>query len=82
MVELIYTPTNNVGTFPITGNGSGLKSNITTVSTGTSSTTGVTVANVGSGYRNGDVVGIVTSDVSSASGNSARNYNNWYWNRN
>ena len=67
-----YTPTNNVGTYSITGNGTGLKLNITSVSTGTSSITGVTISDLGNGYQNGDVVGIVTADVSPASGNSAQ----------
>lgn len=67
-----YTPTNNVGTYSITGNGTGLKLNITSVSAGTSSITGVTISSLGNGYQNGDVVGIVTANVSPASGNSAQ----------
>ena len=65
-----YTNTNNVDTFNITGNGSGLKLNITGVSG--SSITAVTVASIGNGYAVGDVVGIVTSTVSPAAGRDAR----------
>jgi len=64
-----YTTTNNVGTFAITGNGTGLALNIT--ATG-GSITGVTVANPGSGYAIGDVVGIKTSDVSPVGGSDAQ----------
>jgi hypothetical protein len=66
-----YTSTNNVGTYAITGSGSGLKLNITATN---GVITGVSVSSAypGNGYQNGDVVGIVTADVSPASGNSAQ----------
>lgn len=64
-----YTTTNNVGTYTITGNGSGLTLNITATS---GSITGVSVASKGSGYAVGDVVGIKTSDVSPIGGNDAQ----------
>jgi hypothetical protein len=67
-----YTPTSNVSTYAITGNGSGLKVNITGVSGVTSSITSLTVATPGNGYSVGDVVGIVTSTVSPVSGKDAR----------
>ncbi len=67
-----YSVTNNVSTYNITGRGTGLKLNITSVSTATSSITAVTIANPGNGYSVGDVVGIVTSDVSPSAGANAR----------
>lgn len=59
-----------VDTYNITGNGSGLKLNITTTN---GSITGVAVSalNPGNGYIVGDAVGIVTSSVSPAAGNGA-----------
>lgn len=63
-----YTTTNNVGTYAITGNGTGLRLNITSSST----ITGIAIANPGNGYAIGDVVGIVTSDVSPAGGLGAK----------
>ncbi len=67
-----YSVTNNVETYTITGRGTGLKLNITSVSVGSSSITGLTVANPGNGYSIGDVVGIVTSTVSPVGGRDAR----------
>jgi len=66
---LNYTTTNNVETFNLTGRGSGLKLNIVAangVITGTP-----TISIPGNGYVVGDVVGIVTSSVSPASGKGA-----------
>lgn len=57
------TPSNPVDTFNITGDGSGLTMNIT-VSAGQSAVTGATIVSPGTGYRVGDVVGIVTSSTS------------------
>ena len=61
----------SVQTYNIVGNGSGLRLNITT---GSGVITGVAVSSVypGNGYAVGDVVGIVTSSVSTQTGNSAR----------
>ena len=67
-----YVTDSNVSTFNITGNGSGLTLNITNVSTGTSAISAISVVNPGNGYSIGDVVGIVTSSVSSNSGRDAR----------
>ena len=66
-----YTTTNNVQTYNITGNGSGLRLNITASG---GSITGVAVSTLfaGNGYSVGDVVGIVTSTVSPASGKGAQ----------
>jgi len=58
-----------VGTYAITGGGTGLRLNITATS---GSITATTIASVGNGYSVGDVVGITTSDVSPASGRDAR----------
>jgi hypothetical protein len=66
-----YSPTSNVGTYSISGRGTGLRLNITNVSTGTSAISALTVANPGNGYTIGDVVGIVTSDISPSSGRDA-----------
>lgn len=63
-----YTTTSNIDTYNITGNGSGLKLSITA----SGAITGIVVSNPGNGYAIGDVVGIVTSSVSSASGKDAR----------
>jgi hypothetical protein len=78
-----YETGNNLTTFNITGNGSGLVVNITGVNDG--QITSLTVANSGSGYKVGDVVGIVTSSTSSLSGfgskltiNSIANYDTLY----
>ena len=59
------TPSNPVGTFNITGDGSGLTLNVT-VSAGLSAITAATVAVDGNGYKVGDVVGLVTADVGGA----------------
>ena len=61
----------SVQTYNITGNGSGLRLNITT---GSGVITGVAVSSVypGNGYAVGNVIGIVTSSVSTQTGNSAR----------
>ena len=64
-----YTTTSNVGTYAISGSGSGLKLNITATN---GAITAVTPTIRGNGYAVGDVVGIKTSDVSPASGNDAR----------
>ena len=66
-----YGVTSSVDTYPITGSGSGLKLNIATVSIGTSSITSATIVSPGNGYSVGDVVGIVTSTVSTSSGKNA-----------
>jgi len=67
-----YVVSTPVSTFNIIGNGSGLTLNISSVSIGTSSITGISIVNPGNGYSIGDVVGIVTSSVTSKSGNGAR----------
>jgi hypothetical protein len=61
----------SVETYNITGNGSGLKLNITTAS---GVVTGVAVSTLypGNGYSVGDVVGIVTSSVATQTGSDAR----------
>ena len=64
-----YVTDTNVSTFNVIGNGSGLTLNIT-ASAGR--ITNATVVNPGTGYAVGDVVGIVTSSVSSNSGKDAR----------
>ena len=66
-----YTATNNVGTYAITGRGTDLRLNITNVAAGTSSISAITITNPGNGYSVGDVVGIVTSDVSPVGGKNA-----------
>ena len=65
-----YVTDSNVNTYNITGNGSGLVLNITAPS-GTITGTPL-IANPGNGYAVGDVVGIVTSTVSSGTGRDAR----------
>jgi hypothetical protein len=65
-----YQNSNNVETYNIIGNGSGLVLNITATN-GTITGTPV-IANKGNGYNIGDVVGIVTSSVSSNTGKDAR----------
>lgn len=67
-----YVTDSNVSTFNIIGSGSGLTLNITSVSAGTSAISAISVVNPGNGYAVGDVVGIVTSSVSSNSGRDAR----------
>ena len=61
-----YETGNNVDTFNLVGNGSGLILNIDSVSNG--EITGISISNSGSGYKIGDVVGIVTSSTTSLSG--------------
>lgn len=65
-----YETGNNLTTFNITGNGFGLVVNITGVSDG--EITSLTIAENGSGYKVGDVVGIVTSSTSSSTGFGAK----------
>jgi len=64
-----YANTTSVSTYPITGNGTGLVVDITTTN---GKVTGVTPTSYGNGYAVGDVVGIVTSSVSTNSGKDAR----------
>ena len=61
------TPSATVGTYNITGNGVGLKLAVT-VGTGNSGITAVSVASnlMGEGYKVGDIVGVVTADMSGA----------------
>ena len=63
----------SVQTYNINGNGSGLRVNINSVSS-SGAITGIAVSALypGNGYVVGDVIGIVTSTVSSVSGNNAR----------
>jgi hypothetical protein len=63
-----YSNTTGAQTFNISGNGSGLLLNITTNS---GTITSVTANTSGSGYKVGDVVGILTSSVSGNTGNGA-----------
>jgi hypothetical protein len=63
-----YSNTTGAQTFNIEGNGTGLLVNITT-SNGT--ITSASVNSAGSGYKVGDVVGILTSSVSGNTGNGA-----------
>ena len=65
-----YT-TGSVQTFNYTGNGSGLRLNIT-ANGGAITGVGVSQSFPGNGYAVGDVVGIVTSSVSPAAGSGAR----------
>jgi hypothetical protein len=66
-----YTTTATpVNTFNIIGNGSGLTLNI--VASGDKVITGITTVNPGNGYKEGDVVGIVTSTVVGSTGRDAR----------
>ena len=66
------TPNNNaINTYTITGKGAGLTLHSVTVGTGASPITGVAVSATGSGYQVGDVVGIVTADMS-GSGSGCR----------
>ena len=66
-----YVTDTSVNTYNITGSGSGLILNITSVN-GNGAITGISTVNRGNGYAIGDVVGIVTSSVSSNTGNNAR----------
>jgi hypothetical protein len=63
-----YVTDTNVSTFNVIGNGSGLTLNITAID---GKITNATIVNPGNGYAIGDVVGIVTSSVSSNSGRGA-----------
>jgi len=65
-----YTSDASVNTISITGNGTGLVLGITTDSVGGISA--VSVVSSGSGYQQGDVVGIVTSSVSTNTGTGAQ----------
>jgi hypothetical protein len=64
--------TGAVQTYNITGNGSGLRLNINSVSNGVITGIGVSSLYTGNGYAVGDIVGIVTSSVSPPSGKDAR----------
>ena len=64
-----YVSDTNVSTYNIIGNGSGLTLNITASS---GAITAASIVSAGNGYAIGDVVGIVTSSVSSNSGRDAR----------
>jgi hypothetical protein len=64
-----YVTDTSVNTYNITGSGSGLVLNITATS---GTITGISTVNPGNGYAIGDVVGIVTSSVSSNTGKDAR----------
>lgn len=63
-----YVTDSLVSTYNIVGNGSGLTLNITATS---GSITSVSVVNPGNGYAVGDIIGIVTSTVSSNTGENA-----------
>jgi hypothetical protein len=63
-----YVADSNVSTYNISGRGSGLRLNIGTTN---GSITTATIVTPGNGYAIGDVVGIVTSSVSSNSGRNA-----------
>jgi hypothetical protein len=63
-----YSNTTGAQTFNISGNGSGLLLDITTTN---GTVTSVTANTSGSGYKVGDVVGILTSSVSGNTGNGA-----------
>lgn len=63
-----YANTTDVGTYSISGNGTGLKLNITATS---GEITSIAVSSSGNGYGVGDIVGIVTSEVANGSGSGA-----------
>ena len=65
-----YVTDASVDTFNVIGKGSGLKLNITAIDGVITSING-TLPNSGNGYKVGDVVGIVTSSVSSNTGRNA-----------
>ena len=67
-----YVSDTNVSTYNIIGSGSGLTLNITAAPDGVKGITNVSLGSTGNGYQQGDVVGIVTSTVSSLSGSGAR----------
>ncbi len=66
-----YVVDSLVDTYNITGNGTGLTLNIGSVNSSGSILSVTTIGN-GAGYKTGDVVGIVTSSVSSNTGTGAR----------
>jgi hypothetical protein len=63
-----YVTDSSVDTYNVTGRGSGLKLNI---SASNGAITGISTIEPGNGYAIGDVVGIVTSSVSSNTGSGA-----------
>ena len=65
-----YVTDTSVNTYNIIGNGSGLILNISATNGAITGTP--TIVNPGNGYKVGDVVGIVTSSVSSNTGKDAR----------
>ena len=65
------TPSATVETFAITGKGAGLTLSSVVVGTGVSAITSVAVAANGSGYKVGDIVGVVTASMS-GSGSGCR----------
>ena len=74
-----YKVDSSVDTFNVTGGGTGLKLNISSINANTGAITGISLASsgdsippVGNGYKVGDVIGIVTSTVTSQTGDSAR----------
>jgi len=72
-----YVPTaqqTNIPTFNIVGNGSGLTVDVTPDDNGEipTSSTAVVVNTAGSGYKIGDIVGLVTSSLTNKSGSGAR----------
>ena len=70
-----YVNDTNVDTFAITGKGTGLKLNITQTN-GAITSASVVSGSAGFGYQVGDVVGIVTSTVTGATGSGAQ-IKNW-----
>jgi hypothetical protein len=66
-----YVTDSSVDTFNIIGNGSGLKLNISVTDGVITGTPTVVIGNSGNGYAIGDIVGIVTSTVSSNTGTGA-----------
>ena len=66
-----YANSTTVNTYSITGGGKGLRLDITTTN-GAITSSSISPGFSGNGYSSGDVVGIVTSSVSSSSGNDAR----------
>jgi len=71
-----YVVDSSVETFNVVGSGSGLKLNISSINANTGAITGISAASAkedhGNGYKVGDVVGVVTSSVSSSTGRDAR----------
>jgi hypothetical protein len=65
-----YADTSAVDTYNVSGKGSGLRLNITTIN-GTITAASVSAGSSGSGYVSGDVIGIVTSSVSNSTGYGA-----------